>query len=174
MSQTRSTLTAVSGSGAGGESDLQEQRIKGIVQSLRVILGSMQAYSHRIEQQHGISATQLSALWELKDKPGQKVTDLALSLSIHPSNCSNMIDKLRTKGLVRKSRSGPDERVVRLFLTPKGSELLETAPRTNQGSLTSALLALPATVVVDLETNLSTLVSALRVAADSLKIMGGV
>jgi DNA-binding MarR family transcriptional regulator len=171
MSQ-RPTLTSVSEPvSCDDDPAALEQRVRGIVQSLRVVLGSMQAYSHRIEQQHGISATQLGALWELKDKPGQKVTDLALSLSIHPSNCSNMIDKLRTKGMVRKSRGGPDERVVRLHLTPKASDLLECAPRSHQGPLMNALLSLPAPVVNELESSLSALADALKVASDALKMM---
>jgi DNA-binding MarR family transcriptional regulator len=155
---------------ASSEADAQERRIKGIIQSLRIILGSIQAYSHSIEQQHGISSTQLSALWELKDRPGQKVTDLALSLSIHPSNCSNMIDKLRTKGLVRKSRNGPDERIVRLHLTAKGSELLEAAPRANQAPLVTALGALPPAAVAQLDDNLSSLVAGLRNAVCARKV----
>lgn len=169
MSQVRSTSISAPSRAVSGESDPLEKRVKGIVQSFRVVLGSMQAYSHRIEQQHGISATQLGALWELKERPGQKVTDLALSLFIHPSNCSNMIDKLRAKGMIRKSRSGSDERVVRLYLTEKASELLESAPRSQQGPLMNALLSLPAPVVSELESNLSTLTGALKVASDALR-----
>lgn len=167
MSQVRSTSMSVPSRAALGQNDTLEERVKGIVQSFRVVLGSMQAYSHRIEQQHGISATQLGALWELKERPGQKVTDLALSLSIHPSNCSNMIDKLRAKGMIRKSRSGADERVVRLYLTDKAAELLENAPRSRQGPLMNALLSLPAPVVSELESHLSTLTGALKVASDT-------
>lgn len=140
----------------------RERQMQDIAHALRVVYGSVQAHSHRIEQQCGVSMTQLSAMWELHDTPGQKVTELALTLSIHPSNCSNMMDKLRRKGLVRKQRSGPDQRVVRLYLTKQGIELLKTAPRPTQGILSDALQRLPDGLLSNLESSLVRLLGALK------------
>ncbi len=147
------------------EEDLgsRDEQVRTIVQSLRVIFGSVQAHSHWIEQQCGVSAVQLWALRELANSPGLKVTELALVLSVHPSNCSSMVDKLRKKGLVRKQRIGPDQRVVRLHITPKGQELLNAAPGPLQGALIDALQALPDDKLVSLDINLLSVIKRMKV-----------
>lgn len=110
-----------------------------IVQDLRIVLRTIQAHSRWVEKQCGVSSVQLWAMWELFALPGQKVSDLSKALYIHQSTASNMLDKLEEKGLIRRDRSGPDQRVVRLFLTQQGTELLSNAPRPAQGAVQHAL-----------------------------------
>ena len=141
----------------------REEQVRTIVQSLRIIFGSIQAHSHWIEQQCGVSAAQLWALREIACSPGLKVTELALVLSVHPSNCSSMVDKLRKKGLVRKQRIGPDQRVVRLHITPKGQELLASAPGPLQSGLIDALNAMPDDKLLNLDINLISLIRRMKV-----------
>jgi MarR family transcriptional regulator, organic hydroperoxide resistance regulator len=141
----------------------RDEQVRTIVQALRVIYGSIQAHSHWIEQQCGVSAVQLWALRELSNAPGLKVTELALVLSVHPSNCSSMVDKLRKKGFVRKQRIGPDQRVVRLYITPKGQELLDAAPVPMQGALVDALAGLPEDVLSSLDTHLTSVIKSMKV-----------
>lgn len=112
---------------------------KDIVQDLRVVVRTIQAHSRWVEKQSGVSSVQLWAMWELFAAPGQKVSELSKALSIHQSTASNMLDKLEQKKLIRRDRSGPDQRVVHLYLTQKGSELLSTAPRPAQGAVQDAL-----------------------------------
>lgn len=141
----------------------REEQVRTIVQSLRIIFGSIQAHSHWIEQQCGVSAVQLWALRDLANSPGLKVTELALVLSVHPSNCSSMVDKLRKKGLARKQRIGPDQRVVRLHITPKGQELLASAPGPLQGALIDALNAMPDDKLLNLDINLISVIRRMKV-----------
>jgi MarR family transcriptional regulator, organic hydroperoxide resistance regulator len=141
----------------------RDERVRTIVQSLRVIFGSIQAHSHWIEQLCGVSAVQLWALRELSRSPGLKVTELALALTVHPSNCSSMVDKLRKKSLVRKQRIGPDQRVVRLYITPKGQELLEAAPPISHGSIVDVLNAIPEDMLASLDASLTGLIKRLKV-----------
>ena len=53
--------------------------------------------------------------------PGLKVSQLAAALAIHPSTCSNMLDKLEAEDLLVRDRSKTDQRAVHIFLTAKGS-----------------------------------------------------
>lgn len=154
----------------------RDEQVRAIIQSLRVIYGTVQAHSHWIEQQCGVSATQLWAMRELADAPGLKVTELALALAAHPSNCSNMLDKLRKKGLIRKQRIGPDQRVVRLYLTDEGTALLATAPQPVQGALIDALQRLPESVLAELARTLEGLLGAMKVKepAASMKPLTGI
>lgn len=140
----------------------RDERVRTVVQSLRIIFGSIQAHSHWIEQQCGVSAVQLWAMRELSFAPGLKVTELALVLSVHPSNCSSMVDKLRKKGFVRKQRIGPDQRVVRLYITPKGQELLDAAPRPVQGALIDALNNMSEEALISLDGNLASVIRKMK------------
>jgi DNA-binding MarR family transcriptional regulator len=132
----------------GGDSALTKKKsakdgrddiAKNIVQDLRIVVRTIHAHSRWVEKQCGVSSVQLWAMWELFETPGQKVSELSRSLSIHQSTASNMLDKMEEKKLIRRDRSGPDQRVVRLFLTKKGSELLSVAPRPAQGAVQDAL-----------------------------------
>ncbi|KPJ88492.1 MAG: hypothetical protein AMJ53_16750 [Gammaproteobacteria bacterium SG8_11] len=110
-----------------------------IMQTLRVVIRSTQAHSRWVEKQYGVSAAQLWAMWELFTSPGLKVSQLSKALSIHQSTASNMLDKLEEKKLIRRERSGPDQRVVQLYLTKAGEALIANAPKPVQGVVTEAL-----------------------------------
>ena len=141
----------------------RDQSQRAVLQNLRVIFRSIQEHSRWVEKKCGVSAAQLWAMWELFAEPGLPVSSLSKALSVHQSTASNMLDKLERKGLVRRDRSGPDQRVVRLYLTAEGVDLLAEAPRPAQGALTDALQRLPDQVVGELETGLVLLVGAMRI-----------
>lgn len=146
----------------GGEDDPRFLRFQGVLKNLRIIFRSAQAHSRLLEKKSGLSAAQLWMMWEMLNAPGLTVTGLAKALSIHQSTCSNMLDKLQDKGLVFRQRSSTDQRRVKLFLTEKGKDVLAKAPRPAQGALTDVLLRLPDDALVQLETGLDRLVSALN------------
>ena len=123
---------------ADGDST-RDARVRVIIQQLRLVVRAIQKHSRWIEAQSGVSGAQLWAMWELFTAPGMRVSDLSRTLSIHQSTCSNMLDKLEDKGLVKRERGGPDQRVVRIYLTPRGTDILAGAPRPAQGMLTHAL-----------------------------------
>jgi len=139
------------------------QKTQNILKSLRIIFRSIQAHSRIVEKESGVSSAQLWMLWEIFNAPGMKVTELAAALSIHQSTCSNILDKLQQKGLIRRDRSGPDQRVVHLHLTEKGTKLLAQAPRPAQGAIADVLQRLPDEVLTNMDESLSDLVGALQV-----------
>jgi len=147
--------------------DARATSTRGVVQSLRVIFRAIQEHSRWVEKQCGVSATQLWVMWELFAEPGQRVSQLSQVLSIHPSTASNLLDKLERKALVRRERAGPDQRVVRLYLTDSGAALLGHAPRPAQGALTDALLRQSDQVLAELDADLARLVAAMRVKDES-------
>jgi len=137
-----------------------------IVQDLRVVVKTTQAHSRWIEKQCGVSGVQLWAMWQLFAEPGQKVSDLSKALSIHQSTASNMLDKLEDKKLIRRDRSGPDQRVVQLYLTDKGTALLSDAPRPAQGPVTDALNRMTDDELNKLQSGLQALIQHMAVAAE--------
>ena len=165
---TRRTNTGGSAGHQDGESGSEATRaecVNRIVQDLRVVFRTVQAHSRWVEKQCGVSGAQLWALWELFAAPGLKVSELSEALAIHRSTASNLLDKLESKELIRRERGGPDQRVVRLYLTPQGADLLASAPRPAQGALRHALFELP-------DGTLSTLQSALDQLADAMAAPG--
>ncbi|MBW6520994.1 MAG: MarR family transcriptional regulator [Desulfoarculaceae bacterium] len=162
----------------GEPQPLQEQengprfiRSQAVLQDFRIIFRSIQEHSRWVEKESGISAAQLWMLWELFNEPGLTVSALARVLSIHQSTCSNMLDKIQKKGLVLRDRSIDDQRVVRLYLTEKGSSLLAKAPRPAQGALCDVLLRLPVKVLCELESGLNQLIDALKIVDEKAAML---
>ena len=137
-----------------------------IVQDLRVVVRTIQAHSRWIEKQSGVSGVQLWAMWQLFESPGQKVSELSKALSIHQSTASNMLDKLEEKSLIRRDRSGPDQRVVQLFLTQKGTDLLSVAPRPAQGAVQDALKRMSDKELQILKTGLDSLINHMTISEE--------
>lgn len=138
------------------------ERSQNILKSLRIIFNAIRAHAKSVEKKTGINSTQLWMLWEIFNTPGLKVTKLAGILSIHQTTCSNMLDKLQQKDLIRRDRGGPDQRVVHIYLTEKGSRLLDHAPQPTQGVIFETLLRMPDDVVANVEDSLGKLVGALQ------------
>ena len=139
------------------------EQMSAVIRDLRVVLRSTQTHSRWVEKQCGVSAAQLWAMWELSANPGAKVSELSQTLSIHQSTTSNMLDKLESKALIKRDRSGPDQRVVRLFLTDEGNALLERAPQPAQGALSHALGNISEDGLGQLQSGLKELIDAMSV-----------
>ena len=69
-----------------------------------------------IEAAAGISGAQLWALIEVRDHPGLTVSDVARRLSVHLSTASNLLDKLESRSLVKRTRNLRDQRIVQIHL----------------------------------------------------------
>lgn len=133
------------------------------VRQFRIVVRAIQAHSSWVERQCGVSAAQLWALWEVFRDPGLKVSDISQRLSIKPATASNLLDKIERKGLLRRERRGPDQRVVQLFPTDQGARLLANAPRPAEGALLDALTRLEDGQLDELNRSLDALVNILRV-----------
>lgn len=129
----------------------------------RQIFKAVQQHSQRVEQRCGLTSAQLWAVAELARRPGQRVSDIACAMSIHPSTASNLLDKLERKGILKKERQRDDQRVVRLTVTDSGLNLLASAPDPPEGILQRALFTLPEPVVHSLVENLDHLVTTMEI-----------
>ena len=146
-----------------GNDKQRQEKMHDVLQQLRVMFRSIQAHSRWVERQCGVSAAQLWALWELHNAPGLRVSDLSRALSVHQSTASNMLDKLEEKALIRRDRSGRDQRVVRLYLTEAGEAVLARAPDHGQGAIMGALVKLPDEVLDDLTDGLARVITEMGV-----------
>lgn len=113
-----------------------------ILQKLRIVIRSAQRHSLWIEKQCGVSGAQLWIMQELYDQPGVRVGELAAKLAIHQTTASNLVDALRKRGYVLKTRDSGDQRVVNLRLSDEGTKALIKAPKPARGLLPEAILHL--------------------------------
>jgi len=134
-----------------------------VIRHFRTIVKAIQAHSTGIERRCGVSASQLWALWEIHAEPGLRVKDISERLSITPATASNLLDKIEAKGLIRRDRSGPDQRVVQLFPTQQGEELLANAPGPAEGALLNAMARLDEEGLNDVASSLGVLVDAFAI-----------
>ncbi|PIE56272.1 MAG: MarR family transcriptional regulator [Desulfobulbus propionicus] len=142
--------------------DQRPDKIHAIIRQLRIVFRVVQTHAKSIEKECGLSGAKLWMLYEINANPGLKVSELATALTIHPSTCSNMLDRLEDLGLVSRGRSKKDQRTVHLFLTDDGRSLLARAPRPVQGKLSDALDRLADNQLCDLQQSLDNLIQNLQ------------
>jgi DNA-binding MarR family transcriptional regulator len=127
---------------SGTAQEGEDEAFGKLLQLVRTVQTGMQ----NIDDTHGLSGSQLWALWQISARPGLRVSELAKALHIKPSTASNLLDKLELRQLVRRERRDADNRVVCLQLTEQGVDLVKDIPGPMQGRLRSALgkMSLPA------------------------------
>ena len=128
-----------------------------VLQQFRELFRVSQQHFQRIETNCGVSGAQLWALSELGKTPGLTVSELARKLSIHLSTSSNLLDKLELQKLIRRERNSTDQRVVRVYLTTSGRQMLRRAPKPVEGVIPDALGKMPATALRSLKRDLGLL-----------------
>jgi DNA-binding MarR family transcriptional regulator len=72
-----------------------------------------------------VTLPQFRALVVLATRGPQRAVDISAELGVTPSTGTRMCDRLVRKGLVRRSRTSSDRRIVRLRLTKDGQSLVD-------------------------------------------------
>ncbi|MDR0234528.1 MAG: MarR family winged helix-turn-helix transcriptional regulator [Zoogloeaceae bacterium] len=110
-----------------------------VLKQFRGIFNSVKRHFQQTESVSRISGTQMWGLSIVAHHPGIRISDLANLMGIHQSTCSNLIDQLCRQQFTLKQRSDSDQRVVRLYPTERGLQLLGETPHPVAGILPSAL-----------------------------------
>jgi DNA-binding MarR family transcriptional regulator len=121
----------------------KRKMIADIINNIRRVFQAVNEYSKKAEKETGLTGPQLWAMQILADSAPIRVSQLARSMYLHPATVVGILDRLEGKGLVRRTRSKGDRRVVEVDLTDLGKETLESAPEVAQGLLVNGLEPLP-------------------------------
>lgn len=80
---------------------------------------------------HGLSPTQYNALRILRGagSEGRACSEIAERMVNRDPDITRLVDRLERRGLVARSREGPDRRVITTRITPAGLELLQSLDR---------------------------------------------
>lgn len=97
-------------------------------------------------------------LQEVQNKPELGITELSRRMGIHQSTCSQLVEKLVTRGCLTKNRQNKDHRRVGIQLTEAGREAIAALPGPAEGILPGALAAMPNVALETLRINLSELI----------------
>lgn len=122
--------------------------------ALRKIVGSAKRQFVNLREQSDLSGAQLWTLVQVKNSPGLTMQELATIMTVHQSTASNLVEKLESAGYVRKKREVLDRRVVRLYTTAAGTQLLRKAPSPVRHVLPEAVKQLTDAELKELERSL--------------------
>ena len=113
-----------------------------IVDNLRRVFQVVNEQSKKAEHETGLTGPQLWAIKIIAESAPVKVSDLARKMYLHPATVVGILDRLEAKGLVERTRSKKDRRVVEVALTELGSQIVGQSPEVVQGRLVKGLEAL--------------------------------
>lgn len=150
--------------GKRGKNQLSIQVLK----KFRIIYGSVRQQFRDVEQSCGVTGSQLWILQEVAKTPDIGVSELAERLSIHQSTCSQLVEKLVTRGLIVKERGKEDQRRVGLKVTDEATQTLTKAPGPAEGILPEALQSLSESALLSLDSALVELINQLQARDDKL------
>ena len=116
-----------------------------VLQVLRQIIRAVDLHSRHLLVQHKITGPQLITLLAVEEQGPMTASAIASYIHLSPSTVIGILDRLETKGLIRRERDLKDRRLVWVSLTEKGKVLTENAPSPLQDSLAEAFNKLPDT-----------------------------
>lgn len=102
--------------------------IEDVLTALRRVIRATDLHSKHLEKTSGLTAPQLLLL-QLLQNGEVTAGQLAQRMSLSQATVTTIIDRLETRGLVRRRRSDSDRRKVFAALTESGIEILKDAPR---------------------------------------------
>jgi DNA-binding MarR family transcriptional regulator len=147
--------------------DDKRESVLSVLKQFRVVVRSIKRHYQSVERSCGVSGAQLWAMAEIAAAPGIKVGQLAKELAVHQSTVSNMLDRLEELEFVTRRRIADDQRIVQLFLTPKGIKSIKTAPKPAIGVLQHALSTLSDRRLKSLHDHLDEVVCAMKLTDKS-------
>jgi DNA-binding MarR family transcriptional regulator len=90
---------------------------------------------------------------------------------LHPATMVGLLDRLEAKGLVQRTRSDKDRRVVHVSITEQGQELVQNSPEVAKGLLVKGLEPLTEKKVKVISDGLEQIVHILGVREEPPKLI---
>lgn len=135
--------------------------VEGIIDNLRRIFQVVHEQSKISERETGLTGPQQWAMKIIAETAPVMVSDLARRLYLHPATVGGILDRIETKGLITRTRSEEDRRVVYVDLTEQGGSFLRDSPEAMQRLLEAQLEQLCPEVIDDIVRALEKLVKVL-------------
>lgn len=134
-----------------------------ILKSIRRIIRAVDLHSRKLATQHNITTPQLVCLLSIAEQEPAKSSNIAKAISLSSATVIGILDRLDAKGLIRRERSTTDRRVVNIWSTPKGKELITNAPSPLQDTLAVAIEDLSSTEQISIAETFERVVSLMEI-----------
>ena len=113
------------------------------LRAIRKIMRAAEQGERKLAQATGLTPSQVLVLQEV-DRGGDVMpSEVALALQLSQASITNIVDRLAELKLVARRKGERDKRQVRLTLTDRGRQMLETAPDLLQNRFTRRFQTLP-------------------------------
>jgi len=110
-----------------------------ILRSMRRIMRAVDVHSRKLMADHKITGPQIICLQTLQEDGPVTTSALAKLVNLSPSTVVGILDRLEAKGWITRERSTKDRRMVLVYITDDGRDLLARAPSPLQERLQSGL-----------------------------------
>lgn len=145
--------------------------VSGIIDNVRRLFQAVNEYSKKAERETGLTGPQLWAIKVIANEDPIKVSEVARRMYLHPATVVGILDRLEGRGLVSRTRSKEDRRVVEISLTEQGKDLVAQSPEVAQGLLVSGLEPLEPEQLICISQGLGQLVEILGAQTIPPKLM---
>lgn len=127
--------------GKAGTANLKDAH--SVLNSFRCLVKSLRLADRAGLKEHGLGASQLYVLHELKRDSPLSINDLAERMATDQSTVSVVVAKLIDKGFVARERSETDARRLSLTLTARGHLAVRSLPQPIQHLIIEGVQRLP-------------------------------
>jgi DNA-binding MarR family transcriptional regulator len=145
--------------------------VAGIIDDIRRVFYVLAEQSRKADHETGLTGSQLWVVKMLDGSSPLMVSDLARRMYLHPATMVGLLDRLEAKGLVQRTRSDKDRRVVHVIITAQGRELVRNSPEVVQGLLVRGLETLTDKKVKVISDGLEQIVNMLGIQEDPPKLI---
>ena len=103
-------------------------RVQQTIYLIRKLMQSGAYYTKELNKKYNVSAPQIACLLALLDGGSMALSQIAKRIMVNSSTLTGIIDRLELKGLVARTRTSMDRRVITIELTEEGRKLAQNAP----------------------------------------------
>jgi MarR family transcriptional regulator, organic hydroperoxide resistance regulator len=136
--------------------------IKEIIELQRKIDQSRRQHESDAWIELDITIPQLKSLFFIRNQETTNLSKLAAALNVTPTNVTGIVDRLVKKGLVTRTESDQDRRILLLRATSEGEELVSKLRETRRGYMSEILGHMNADELAALAQGYSLLVKAVE------------
>jgi DNA-binding MarR family transcriptional regulator len=113
-----------------------------IMDNIRRVFQVVNEQSKQVERETGLTGPQVWAIKVIASHGTLRVSELAGKMYLHPTTVVGILDRLEKRGLVTRTRSLEDRRVVDVSLTGEGLSLVHHTPEVASNKITQGLESL--------------------------------
>lgn len=133
-----------------------------VLQALRQIIRAVDLHSRQLLRQHKITGPQLVSLLTIAKYEPVTANVIAGHIHLSPSTVIGILDRLESKGLIRRDRDLKDRRLIQVTLTEAGKVLAINGPSPLQDTLAEAMGKLPEPELVVIAQSLERIVGLMQ------------